>query len=44
MFDNNMSAYNCYKSVGFRENGLRESYEHDGKDWTVIEMDICKDK
>ena len=44
VFDNNMSAYNCYKSVGFRENGLRESYEHDGKDWTVIEMDICKDK
>ncbi len=38
VFDNNMSAYHCYKSVGFRENGIHEIYRICGKDWTDIEM------
>ena len=40
VFDNNMPAYHCYKSAGFQENGVRETYRICGKDWAVIEMVI----
>lgn len=40
VFDHNMPAYYCYKSVGFRENGVREIYKLCGKDWIDIEMVI----
>ena len=42
VFDNNMAAYHCYKSVGFRENGDRVIYKICGKDWTDIEMTILQ--
>ncbi len=38
VFDNNLPAYHCYKSVGFRENGVRETYKLCGKDWIASEM------
>ena len=44
VFDNNLPAYHCYKSVGFRENGDRVVYKICGEDWTDIEMTICKNK
>ena len=40
VFDNNISAYNCYKSVGFQECGERIDYEIAGSIWTDIEMEI----
>lgn len=42
VFDNNIQAYNCYKGVGFKENGKREEYTIAGKNWTDIEMEIQK--
>ena len=40
VFDHNLPAYHCYKSVGFRETGVRETYKICGKDWTAVEMVI----
>ena len=40
VFDNNLPAYNCYKSVGFRETGVCKTYMLCGKDWISIEMVI----
>ena len=40
MFDNNASAMNCYKSVGFKEDGVREEYPIAGEKWIDIEMKI----
>ncbi len=42
VFDNNPSAYYCYKSVGFIENGDEEFYELFGEQWKCIEMEINK--
>lgn len=42
VFDNNMQAYNCYKGVGFRENGFREEYRLCSEDWIDIDMVISK--
>ena len=42
VFDNNMQAYNCYKSVGFIENGNCEEYNIAGEKWVDIEMEIHK--
>ena len=42
VFDNNASAQNCYKSVGFKENGVREEYSIAGEKWIDIEMEIHK--
>ena len=42
VFDNNRQAYNCYKSVGFIENGKNEEYMIAGERWTDIEMEIHK--
>ncbi len=44
VFDNNMPAFHCYKSVGFKENGLTEAYEIGGETWTDIEMVIHKEE
>ena len=38
VFDNNPAAYNCYKSVGFKENGIKGECELCGEKWTCIEM------
>ena len=43
VFDNNLPAYHCYKSVGFRETGDRVVYKICEKDWTAIERVICND-
>jgi len=40
VFDNNESAYRCYKSVGFIENGITEDYSICGQTWKDIEMVI----
>lgn len=40
VFDNNMQAYNCYKSVGFAENGKREEYTIADEIWLDIDMEI----
>lgn len=42
VFDNNESARNCYKSVGFKENGERKEYLIAGEKWVDIEMEIHK--
>lgn len=40
VFDNNKAAYNCYKSVGFKETGECVNYEIGGNTWTDVEMEI----
>jgi RimJ/RimL family protein N-acetyltransferase len=40
VFDNNESAYHCYKSVGFVENGEEMFCEMFGKQWRIVEMEI----
>ena len=32
----------CYKSVGFKENGVREEYSIAGEKWIDIEMETHK--
>lgn len=39
VFENNMPAYHCYKSIGFKENGERVDYEINGETWIDIEME-----
>jgi len=43
VFENNVSAYNCYKSVGFRDvTTERPEYLHVmGEDWKCLEMEIA---
>ena len=43
VFENNLPAYHCYQSVGFKETGARITYKICGKDWTDIEMVICNE-
>lgn len=43
VFDNNRPAFHCYQSLGFRENGSRETREICGETWTDIEMVIQKE-
>lgn len=44
VFDNNPSAFHCYKSVGFREVESRgEVYQVQGETWNCIEMEISKE-
>ena len=38
VFENNMQAYYCYSSVGFKENGMRKAYSLHGV--TLIEIDM----
>ena len=42
VFENNPSAYNCYKTVGFKENPTKEDivYEILGEKWKCIELEI----
>jgi len=40
VFENNIPAYHCYRSVGFKENGLTEKYNIFGHCWVDIEMEI----
>ena len=40
VFDNNESAYHCYKAVGFKGNGEEMFCELFGKKWRIIEMEI----
>lgn len=39
VFENNQSAYYCYKAAGFIENGHTEDYELMGKQWKCIDME-----
>lgn len=43
VFDNNRQAYQCYRSVGFKENGTRKEYHLCGETWIGIEMVIHKE-
>lgn len=40
VFDNNPSAYHCYKAAGFKENGEKFNIPLFGETWTVIEMEM----
>lgn len=42
VFDNNMQAYECYRHAGFKENGVRKTYNLCGETWVDIEMVIHK--
>ncbi len=42
VFENNLPAYYCYKSVGFRETGETEDYDITGEKWHCIEMELQK--
>ncbi len=42
VFENNPSAYHCYKSVGFKENGNVTNYNLCGEVWKSIEMEIIR--
>lgn len=42
VFDNNMQAYYCYKSVGFKETGEIEQYNINDSVWKCINMAIEK--
>ncbi len=41
VFENNPSAYHCYKAVGFKENPAEENvYEIFGEKWKCIELEM----
>ena len=40
VFDNNESAYCCYKAAGFIENGEEMFCELSGEQWRIVEMEI----
>lgn len=40
VFENNPSAFHCYKAVGFVENGNVEEYEIMSEKWKCIEMTL----
>lgn len=42
VFDNNESAYHCYKAAGFNENGEDTYCELFSKQWRIVEMEIKK--
>lgn len=47
VFDSNKQAYNCYKSIGFKETGKQEIICIDKYSWNYIEMviepnDLCE--
>ena len=42
VFENNPSAYHCYKAVGFVENGYSLTYNICNEEWKSIAMEICK--
>ena len=44
VFDNNESAYHCYKTVGFQDIGQVQSYCILGEEWTCKELELGKDQ
>ena len=44
VFDNNPSAYHCYKAAGFNESGERFEIPLFGEIWTVIELEMNKNE
>lgn len=38
VFENNINAYNCYKSAGFKEIGKKEKYKINNEEWNCIEL------
>ncbi len=40
VFENNSAAYQCYKTVGFRENEQIDWYNLNGEKWKCIEMEL----
>lgn len=42
VFENNPSAYYCYKAAGFKETST-EIYNIFNEEWKCIEMEICKE-
>lgn len=42
VFENNESAYYCYKAVGFKESGIAETYKINDEAWKCIVMEIDK--
>ena len=40
VFDNNASAYYCYKAAGFQENSEEMFCELFGKQWRILEMEL----
>ena len=38
VFENNINAYRCYKSVGFREINKNEKYKINNEEWNCIEL------
>lgn len=40
VFDNNISAYHCYKAAGFTESGKEFFCEILGEQWKIIEMEV----
>ena len=40
VFENNPSAYFCYKSVGFWKTGVTRYYDIKGEKWNCLEMEI----
>jgi len=44
VFENNISAYHCYKAAGFVEvpTEEKETYRVLGEEWGCIEMEVCR--
>lgn len=42
VFEDNPSAYNCYKAVGLSENGEETFCELQGNRYRIIEMEVCR--
>lgn len=44
VFENNGAAYNCYKSVGFKDICVQEveCYKVFGEEWKCLELEICE--
>jgi signal transduction histidine kinase len=42
VFDNNPSAYHCYKSAGFKETGEKFNIPLFEETWTVVELEMEK--
>lgn len=38
VFENNLPAYRCYTSLGFRETGAREAYPIHGETWQALDL------
>lgn len=46
VFENNVSAYRCYRSVGFRkaENAPEATEEIQGETWRIMELELTRDE